>query len=221
MTCLGWRKGSSPWWALSCWSWPLGCDLGSVFGFCCVLIMSQKSKTHNIFIPSFCMAGGWSQLMLSLEYIMSWSAHRLSKFTHWEWLIPKLGRDLVIREGMSEWLLPVCRTANCLAIPWAAHVTSLWWSSWRPSTSHVKWRYKNVVGFALLAHDQHRIQQTNPQPATAKRPTPAGQSSSGRAPPPSPQTHHMEYTYKTVLSSTLSITQTRTALTRTISMQSH
>ena len=36
-----------------------------------MLIMTQKSKTHNIFIPSFCMAGGWSQLMLSLEYIMS------------------------------------------------------------------------------------------------------------------------------------------------------
>ena len=36
-----------------------------------MLIMTQNSKTHNIFIPSFCMAGGWSQLMLSLEYTMS------------------------------------------------------------------------------------------------------------------------------------------------------
>ena len=38
----------------------LAVTLGSVFGFCCVLIMTQNSKTHNIFIPSFCMAGGWS-----------------------------------------------------------------------------------------------------------------------------------------------------------------
>jgi hypothetical protein len=71
--CYVWGegRGARPDEQLSCWSWPLGCDLGSVFGFCCVLIMSQNSKTHNIFIPSFCIAGGWSQLMLSLEYTMS------------------------------------------------------------------------------------------------------------------------------------------------------
>ena len=58
MTCLGWRKGSSPWWALSCWSWPLGCDLGSDVWLLLCVDHDPKQQNPQHF-HTFILHGWW------------------------------------------------------------------------------------------------------------------------------------------------------------------